>query len=221
MSILQARRRAERLATECGVKSAPVDIEAVARHVGLRVVRTTLGGDISGLLVTREGVSMICVEERHHENRRRFTIAHEIGHHVLGHHFGSGRTRSRRSRDHEEREVFGGDGPARDRGQPVCGCASHAGKSGRARSSTAWELSRGRRRARPRLPLQGEFGGDGDPPLRVGLRYDADLTELWCWQGVPPDQRAAHQQVAGGVHDPASRFTAGGVGLVRGLHPHL
>ncbi len=36
--------------------------------------------DISGLLVTRKGASTICVEERHHEHRQRFTIAHEIGH---------------------------------------------------------------------------------------------------------------------------------------------
>ena len=66
MSVLRARKRAERLAAECGAK-APVDVEAVARHVGLRVVPSPLGGDISGLLVTRNGVSTICVEERHHE----------------------------------------------------------------------------------------------------------------------------------------------------------
>jgi Zn-dependent peptidase ImmA (M78 family) len=65
-------------------------VEAIARYVGLRVVPAPLGGDISGLLVTRKGSSTICVEERHHENRQRFTIAHEIGHHVLGHHFGEG-----------------------------------------------------------------------------------------------------------------------------------
>ncbi len=90
MSVLRARKQAERLVVECGVSTVPVDVVAVARHLQLRVVPTPLGGDISGLLLTRDGVSTICVEENHHEHRQRFTIAHEIGHHVLGHHFGEG-----------------------------------------------------------------------------------------------------------------------------------
>ncbi len=90
MSVLRARKRAERLIDECGIHAAPVDIGVIAKHLRLKVVPAPLGGDISGLLVTRQGVSTICVEENHHEHRQRFTIAHEIGHHVLGHHFGDG-----------------------------------------------------------------------------------------------------------------------------------
>jgi Zn-dependent peptidase ImmA (M78 family) len=67
-----------------------VDVVAIAKRLELRVVKAPLGGGISGLLVTRQGVSTIIVEEDHHENRRRFTIAHEVGHHVLGHHFADG-----------------------------------------------------------------------------------------------------------------------------------
>lgn len=87
MSLVRARKHAERLVAQHGARTAPVDVDAIARRLGLHVVRTPLGGGISGLLVTRKGSSMICVEESHHENRQRFTMAHEIGHFVLGHRF--------------------------------------------------------------------------------------------------------------------------------------
>ena len=58
MSVLRARRRAERLVVEHGeVSGPPVDVAAIARRLQLRVVKAPLGGDISGLLVTRSGVS--------------------------------------------------------------------------------------------------------------------------------------------------------------------
>jgi Zn-dependent peptidase ImmA (M78 family) len=89
MSIARARQQAERLVEQLGITPthSHVDIDAVAEKVGLGVVRMPLGDDISGMLVTKAGKTTICIAKDQHLNRQRFTIAHEIGHHVLRHLF--------------------------------------------------------------------------------------------------------------------------------------
>jgi Zn-dependent peptidase ImmA (M78 family) len=86
MSIQLARIAAERLVERFGVHTAPVDVESIASMLDLRIVTEDLGSDISGLLVSRDGSACIAVQRSDHSNRRRFTIAHEIGHFVLRHH---------------------------------------------------------------------------------------------------------------------------------------
>ncbi|MBN9487881.1 MAG: ImmA/IrrE family metallo-endopeptidase [Alphaproteobacteria bacterium] len=66
---------------------APVDVVAVARDIGIRVYTSKLGS-ISGILRRDNklgGASgfVIFVNEAHHINRQRFTVAHEIGHFML------------------------------------------------------------------------------------------------------------------------------------------
>jgi Zn-dependent peptidase ImmA (M78 family) len=46
--------------------------------------------DVSGLLVFNGAKAQVYVQEKDHEVRRRFTIAHEIGHHYLRHQFENG-----------------------------------------------------------------------------------------------------------------------------------
>ncbi len=70
-----------------GVKKPWVDVEAIANQHGIEVTRDDLGNDISGLLITKTGKTVIGVNNQGHgENRQRFTIAHELGHFFLGHH---------------------------------------------------------------------------------------------------------------------------------------
>jgi Zn-dependent peptidase ImmA (M78 family) len=89
MSIARARQQAERLVEQLGITKSQshVDVEAVARHLGLAVVHERLGDDISGMLVTKGGKTTICIATDQHLHRQRFSIAHEIGHHVLRHLF--------------------------------------------------------------------------------------------------------------------------------------
>jgi Zn-dependent peptidase ImmA (M78 family) len=89
MSIAQARQQAQRLIEQLGITEmqSHVDVELVAKRLGLTVVRSPLGDDISGMLVTKPGRVTICIAKDQHSNRQRFTIAHEIGHHVLRHVF--------------------------------------------------------------------------------------------------------------------------------------
>jgi Zn-dependent peptidase ImmA (M78 family) len=55
----------------------------VARGLGLQVESTTLGEDISGVLVIEGGRGTIGYNAAHPSVRQRFSIAHEIGHFVL------------------------------------------------------------------------------------------------------------------------------------------
>lgn len=87
MSAIVARRRAEMLVAELGLKEPQIDVEDVARKLGARVHKLNLD-DVSGLLVSQPGtVPYIVVNEKHPPTRRRFTLAHEIGHLYLQHHF--------------------------------------------------------------------------------------------------------------------------------------
>src|SRR3989338_6821566 len=63
--------------------SLPVNVEEVARGYGLEVVEFAFHEKISGLLKKEQGI--IGVNKTHHPVRRRFTIAHELGHFLLGH----------------------------------------------------------------------------------------------------------------------------------------
>lgn len=87
MSAVVARRRAEQLISEMEIKRPAVDLERIARRLGARIAPMRLS-DASGLLITQPGVvPCIVVNEAEPPPRQRFTIAHEIGHLVLRHHF--------------------------------------------------------------------------------------------------------------------------------------
>jgi Zn-dependent peptidase ImmA (M78 family) len=59
---------------------APIDVEAVATHLGAELVFDELEDDVSGFLLRENGTSTIAVNKLHHPNRQRFTLAHECGH---------------------------------------------------------------------------------------------------------------------------------------------
>jgi Zn-dependent peptidase ImmA (M78 family) len=90
MNLRFARREAEKLTDRFGYTHPAVDSYAIARQLGLAVVEELLGDDVSGLLVTNPEKSVIVVNRTDHEHRKRFTIGHEIGHHVLRHQLAEG-----------------------------------------------------------------------------------------------------------------------------------
>ncbi|WP_438019652.1 ImmA/IrrE family metallo-endopeptidase [Sorangium sp. So ce315] len=90
MSITFARTQGEQLAARLGGSSLPIDVDDIAKRLGLRVVDDYLGPDVSGLLITGREQACICVNSDQARTRRRFTIAHEIGHHYLRHQFEKG-----------------------------------------------------------------------------------------------------------------------------------
>jgi Zn-dependent peptidase ImmA (M78 family) len=77
-------KRVNRLLHECNITAPPVPVENVSEKLGLRVVYDYFPEDISGILDLRDkNKPLIFINRGHHENRRRFSIAHEIGHFVL------------------------------------------------------------------------------------------------------------------------------------------
>jgi len=90
MKIMFARAQGERLARELGGEKPPINVEQIARKLGLRVAGAKLGAGVSGLLVTNDEEKCICVQAADSAERKRFTIAHEIGHFQLRHQFAEG-----------------------------------------------------------------------------------------------------------------------------------
>lgn len=82
-NVTQIRKIANKVLGEAHIAAPPVDVEAVARLLGVRVVYEELDDDMSGLLLITQKRPTIAVNAAHHENRQRFTIAHELGHLLL------------------------------------------------------------------------------------------------------------------------------------------
>lgn len=58
----------------------PVNIRDVARRAGVRVLDFDLPPEHSGMLIRKNGRTVIVVNGAHHPRRQRFSIAHELGH---------------------------------------------------------------------------------------------------------------------------------------------
>lgn len=67
------------------LKKAPVDVDAIATHLGIEVQKDVVDEDMSGFLFrdTRENRAIIGVNGAHAQTRQRFTVAHELGHFLL------------------------------------------------------------------------------------------------------------------------------------------
>lgn len=80
------KSRAQRCAAQIlrdGQYGIPVDVYSIAEAHNIIVRPETLEEAVSGLLVIQDDHVVIGVNEGHHPNRQRFTIAHELGHFLL------------------------------------------------------------------------------------------------------------------------------------------
>lgn len=85
MSTIQdaAREQARQVLTEYGVVTAPVPVEKIIKKRDIRIQFSPLDTELSGMALVKDGVAVIGVNALHHPNRQRFTMAHELGHHVI------------------------------------------------------------------------------------------------------------------------------------------
>lgn len=74
---------AARLRKKYAGNQFPVPVDEIAKHEGIRVEAVPLDDDLSGMSFIKDGIAVIVVNAGHHTNRRRFTIAHELAHHIL------------------------------------------------------------------------------------------------------------------------------------------
>lgn len=80
-------RRADDERRRLGLGNRPiVDIAATLRAAGVKLVQRRLGrGGPDGMYIRRGDLGFILVNSDKYLPRQRFTAAHELGHHVLGH----------------------------------------------------------------------------------------------------------------------------------------
>lgn len=80
---LSPSQQAVRLRNKFARNEIPVPVEQIAKFAGIRLEALPLDDDLSGMSFVKDGVAVIVVNSNHHINRKRFTISHEIGHHIL------------------------------------------------------------------------------------------------------------------------------------------
>jgi Zn-dependent peptidase ImmA (M78 family) len=78
-----AETAARQLLHGAGISAPPVDLERIVGFLHLVVAVEPLQDDVSGMLLRRGEWAVIAVNRSQHARRRRFTIAHEIGHFML------------------------------------------------------------------------------------------------------------------------------------------
>jgi Zn-dependent peptidase ImmA (M78 family) len=78
-----ARERAREVLADYGSVMAPVPVEKVIKRRNIRVQFSPLDQELSGMALVKDGVAVIGVNALHHPNRQRFTMAHELGHHIM------------------------------------------------------------------------------------------------------------------------------------------
>jgi Zn-dependent peptidase ImmA (M78 family) len=72
--------RVSELLHDGGIKQPPVDVRSIARLLRAVVETVSAHTDISGMLYRKSDGAVIGINEEHHPNRQRFSIAHELGH---------------------------------------------------------------------------------------------------------------------------------------------
>ncbi len=82
---IQPAHAANELLDKAGVDDAPVKVKQLAESCGLMVFERAFPEALSGFLLELEEGAVIGVNCRHHRVRQRFSTAHELGHHLLGH----------------------------------------------------------------------------------------------------------------------------------------
>lgn len=79
----QARSRARDLLSRMEVKRVPTPLPKIARALKIEVEYTPLDDELSGMAFIKDGRRFAWINALHHPNRQRFSLAHEIAHHIL------------------------------------------------------------------------------------------------------------------------------------------
>jgi Zn-dependent peptidase ImmA (M78 family) len=84
---MRTRKKIEQKANELlktfKIDEVPIALDKIAEGLNLIIQEEKLEGDLSGVLLRDVDKTIIGVNSAHSENRKRFTIAHEIGHYLL------------------------------------------------------------------------------------------------------------------------------------------
>ena len=79
-------RKAKRLRDKLGCEDLDLDMKRLLKSNKITFIERDLPDDISGVsMITKERKKFIIVNKNQSENRKKFTIAHELGHILLRH----------------------------------------------------------------------------------------------------------------------------------------
>ena len=85
----EARDAAWRVLIDNDIRELPVSLVQIARNNGITIVKDSeakmLSAGVSGMSILENGQWYIVYNDSENSGRRRFTIAHELGHIFLGH----------------------------------------------------------------------------------------------------------------------------------------
>ncbi len=80
----EIERQADNVLQEHGQQSIPTDPVRLANEVGIKVNNAVFSSDAIAGMITKKGDSItLLVKQNDPPQRKRFTIAHELGHHFL------------------------------------------------------------------------------------------------------------------------------------------
>jgi len=68
-----------------GAEAPPVDVFEIARYLGFTVLEYAFPESTSGLTYIEGEIKTIGVNSSHAQTRKRFSVAHELGHYLNGH----------------------------------------------------------------------------------------------------------------------------------------
>lgn len=84
MTYKQALLSAKQLLTDQKITQPPVDVRKIIESLNITVSEAPHQDDgMSGLILRGSGKTLIGLNSTHGENRKRFTLAHELGHYQL------------------------------------------------------------------------------------------------------------------------------------------
>jgi Zn-dependent peptidase ImmA (M78 family) len=78
-----AEKKANKLLEELNITQPPVPVEEITQQLNIKISYEPFEGDISGLLYRDDSNTIIGVNSNESYQRKRFTIAHELGHFIL------------------------------------------------------------------------------------------------------------------------------------------
>lgn len=82
-TLARVKGEVRKMLEEIGAHQPPIDVNRIAKKLGIEIRREAFEDEVSGLLYRDGKRSIIAVNSLHHRNRQRFTTAHEIGHFIL------------------------------------------------------------------------------------------------------------------------------------------
>lgn len=79
----RAIESARALREEVTLNEMPINVRSIIEHLGILISEAPHDDDMSGLILKSGIKTLIGLNATHSENRKRFTLAHELGHHRL------------------------------------------------------------------------------------------------------------------------------------------